>query len=92
MWHVYVLKCSDNSFYIGLTRDLKQRIQDHQAGDGAQYTCARLPVRLEYSERFKSKKEAENREHQLKRWSKAKKEALISSNLKKLKHSSKRKS
>ena len=58
MWHVYILKCSDDSFYVGLTNDLKQRIQDHKSGDGTQYTCARLPVSLEYSERFRSKKEA----------------------------------
>ncbi len=89
MWTVYILRCSDDSFYVGLTNDLKQRIQDHKSGDGAQYTCARLPVSLEYSERFRSKKEAENREQQLKRWSKAKKEALIAGNLAKLKQLSK---
>ena len=83
MWHVYILKCSDESFYVGLTTDLKQRVQDHQSGDGAQYTRSRRPLSLEYSERFASKQEAENREHQLKRWSRAKKEALTSGKLKK---------
>ena len=82
MWNVYILRCSDDSFYIGLTNDLKQRLRDHQSGDGAQYTRSRLPVKFKYSERFKSKKEAENREQQLKRWSRAKKETLISGNLK----------
>ncbi|MBI4684463.1 MAG: GIY-YIG nuclease family protein [Nitrospirae bacterium] len=92
MWTVYILRCSDGSFYVGLTNDLKQRIRDHQSGDGAQYTRARLPVSLKYSEGFKSKKEAENREHQLKRWSKAKKEALIKSDMAKLRQLSRNKS
>lgn len=75
MYYVYILKCDDSSFYVGLTTDLIKRIQDHQSGDGAQYTRLRLPISLQYSEQFKSKKEAENREQQLKRWSRAKKEA-----------------
>ncbi len=74
-----------------MTTDLEKRVQDHQSGDGAQYTCARLPVSLKYSEQFKSKQEAESREKQLKRWSKVKKEALVSGNLSNLSKLSKSK-
>lgn len=78
MWTVYILKCNDESFYVGLTTDLKKRIQDHQSGDGAQYTRSRLPVKLVYSEKHANQNDAEDREQQIKRWSRTKKEALIS--------------
>jgi len=82
MWTVYILQCSDGSFYIGLTNNLKQRIRDHQSGDGAQYTRSRLPVKLAYAEKYANQNDAEEREQQIKRWSRAKKEALISGKLK----------
>lgn len=84
MWYVYILKCSDNSFYVGLTINLERRLKEHREGIGAQYTGTRLPVKLEYSESFKYREDAEHREKQLKGWSKAKKEALIKGNFVKL--------
>ncbi len=78
MWTVYILKCNDESFYVRFTTDLKKRIQDHQSGDGAQYTRSRLPVKLVYSEKYIKQNDAEDRERQIKRWSRTKKEALIS--------------
>lgn len=76
-WCVYILRCSDSSYYVGHSRDLNQRVKAHNAGEGATHTACRLPVELVYSESFPSETEAMAREAQLKRWSRAKKEALI---------------
>jgi putative endonuclease len=92
MWHVYIIKCNDNSFYVGLTNNLERRLIEYQTGTGAQYTCAHLPAILEYSESFICRKDAEHREKQLKSWSRAKKEALINGNLIRLQELSRRKS
>jgi putative endonuclease len=74
---MYILECADGSYYVGSTRDLEQRILQHQSGTGAQYTSKRLPVRLVYSERFERVSEAYAREKQVQNWSRAKREALI---------------
>ena len=55
---MYVLKCADGSLYTGYTTDLAHRLKTHNAGKGAKYTRARLPVELLYSECFASKEEA----------------------------------
>lgn len=46
MWHLYVLRCNDGSFYTGITKDLDRRLEEHQSGRGAKYTRAHLPVSL----------------------------------------------
>ncbi|HEY88439.1 MAG TPA: GIY-YIG nuclease family protein [Thermoflexia bacterium] len=46
MWYLYVLHCRDNSFYTGITTDVARRVAEHQAGVGARYTRAHLPVEL----------------------------------------------
>ena len=74
---MYILKCSDGSYYVGSTKDLEQRILQHQEGTGAQYTSRRLPVMLVYSEEFERVSEAHAREKQVQNWSRAKREALI---------------
>jgi predicted GIY-YIG superfamily endonuclease len=74
---MYILKCADGSYYVGSTKDLEQRILQHQHGTGAQYTSNRLPVRLVYSEEFEHVSEAYAREKQIQNWSRAKREALI---------------
>ena len=79
-WHTYILKCSDDSYYAGHTEDLSSRLNAHNAGQGATYTKSRRPVALIYSEPHSSKSEAIAREKQIKRWSRAKKEALIDGN------------
>ncbi len=56
--YMYVLKCADGSLYTGYTTDLDRRLKTHNAGKGAKYTRARLPVKLLYSECFASKEEA----------------------------------
>jgi len=88
--YVYILKCSDNSYYVGSTKDVGLRFWQHCNGDGAIYTSERLPVHLVYIEIFTRIDYAFEREHQLKKWSRKKKEALISGNEKNLKGLSKK--
>jgi len=72
-----MLRCSDGSFYVGHTEDLENRITAHQAGQIPGYTQSRLPIELVFSEEFPSRVDAIERERQLKKWSRAKKQALI---------------
>ena len=76
-WSVYILRCRDGSLYTGVTNDLDSRVAAHQSGRGARYTAGRRPVTVVYNEPAESKSAALKRELQIKRWSKAKKEALI---------------
>ena len=78
---VYILQCRDRSYYVGLTEDIGKRLNVHNSGEGPSYTARRLPVRLMYQESLPTLEEAVQREKQLKGWSRAKKEALISGNL-----------
>ena len=77
MWYVYILQCSDKSYYVGITADLKQRVKTHSLGKGANYTKIRRPVELVYFEEAENKNEAEQREIRIKKLSKANKEKLI---------------
>ena len=90
MYHVYILYCADNSFYIGSAQNLAARIKAHNDGRGAAYTFKRRPVHFVYSEALPSADEALTRERQLKHWSRGKKEALIQGDHKRLKQLSKR--
>ncbi len=74
---MYILKCSDGSYYTGSTTDLERRINQHQNGEGANYTKKRLPVELVYYEEYSRIDEAFYREKQVQGWSRRKKEALI---------------
>jgi predicted GIY-YIG superfamily endonuclease len=76
-YYVYILLCSDNRYYVGYTTDLETREQRHNEGRGGTYTSLRRPVRLVYFERRGSLRSALERERQIKRWTRAKKEALI---------------
>ncbi|MBI1876338.1 MAG: GIY-YIG nuclease family protein [Acidobacteria bacterium] len=87
---VYILRCGDNTFYVGHTSDVDSRLQWHRAGQGARYTAERLPVDLVYTEECSSIDAAVRRERQLKRWSGQKKAALISRHFGQLKRLSKR--
>jgi len=86
MHHVYVLRCSDGSYYVGVAGDIPVRVERHNAGRGSLWTRKRRPVTLVYSESFPTIQLAESRERQLKGWSRAKKEALIVADSAKLKH------
>ena len=74
---MYILQCSDNSYYVGSANNLTKRIEEHNHGEGAEYTKHRLPVKLVYYEEFQQIDEAFAREHQVKGWSRQKKGALI---------------
>jgi len=76
-YFVYILHCSDGSYYTGLTEDLEIRLVQHQAGEVPGYTKSRRPVKLVFSDEFSSMDDAINRERQIKGWSRSKKEALI---------------
>lgn len=82
---VYTLRCADDSLYIGETRDLRHRLDRHADGSGCTFTRHRRPVRLAYSEPHPTRQAARQRERQLKRWTRAKKEALIAGDLSLLK-------
>ena len=75
--YIYILRCSDNSYYTGSTNNLDFRLCQHQSGEGANYTKKRLPVELVYFEEYDRIDEAFFREKQIQGWSRAKKEALI---------------
>ena len=74
---MYILECSDKSYYVGSTGNLKRRLKQHENGEGANHTKNRLPVRLIYIEKFKFIHEAFFREKQIQGWNRKKKEALI---------------
>ncbi|MCX7649134.1 MAG: GIY-YIG nuclease family protein [Flavobacteriales bacterium] len=74
---LYILECSDGSFYTGSTHNLDLRLAQHQAGEGANYTKKRLPVKLVYYEEYARIDEAFYREKQVQGWSRKKKIALI---------------
>jgi predicted GIY-YIG superfamily endonuclease len=75
---IYILKCSDNTYYTGLAKDLDYRIWEHQIGANPEsYTFGRRPVKLMWSVITESYREAFQWEHRIKGWSRAKKEALI---------------
>ncbi|GGK57905.1 MULTISPECIES: GIY-YIG nuclease family protein [Haloarcula] len=78
-YHVYVLRCSDNTFYTGYTTDVERRVREHDAGDGAKYTRGRTPVELIHVESFDSQSDAMSREYEIKQYSRAEKERLVES-------------
>jgi predicted GIY-YIG superfamily endonuclease len=77
-FYAYILKCADGSYYTGSTTNLELRIAEHEGGlDLHSYTFSRRPVTLVWSQEFVTHDEAFRAEHQIKGWSRAKKEALI---------------
>src|SRR5580698_8169714 len=84
MAYVYIVECSDGSFYTGSTLDLEQRIWQHNYGDdgvGANFTRKRRPVKLVFSESFDRVDDAFAVEKRIQGWSRAKKLALIEGRL-----------
>jgi len=81
MIYVYMLRCADGSYYVGSARaGLEARIGAHNAGHYGGYTATRLPVALVWSQEFQRITDAIAAERQIKGWSRAKKEALITGN------------
>ncbi len=75
--YTYILRCSDGTLYSGWTNNITSRLYMHNSGKGAKYTSSRRPVKLVYSEIFKTKNEAMKRENQIKKLKRKEKEALI---------------
>ncbi|ANW95161.1 excinuclease ABC subunit C [Wenyingzhuangia fucanilytica] len=85
IYYVYILHCSDNTYYTGITNNLNKRIEEHQSGKNFNsYTSRRLPVQLMFYCTFTNVEVAISKEKQIKKWSKAKKEALINNQFDKL--------
>lgn len=83
--YMYILKCADGTYYTGSTKYLRLRVQQHQNGEGANYTKKRRPLKLVYYEKFNRIDKAFYREKQVQGWSQKKKQALINGNLEELK-------
>ncbi|RLC04356.1 MAG: GIY-YIG nuclease family protein [Deltaproteobacteria bacterium] len=66
-WSVYLLKCSDNSLYCGVTKDLKNRLKKHNQGIASKYTRSRLPVEVAAVQQNLTKSEAYKIEYQIKK-------------------------
>ena len=75
--YMYILKCCDDTFYTGSTKDLEKRVIEHQSGLGANYTKKKLPVELIYFEEYSRIDEAFYREKQVQGWGRKKKIALM---------------
>ncbi len=91
-YYVYIVLCSDGSFYTGVTNDIDRRLKEHNDGiDIESYTYSRRPVEIKYIELFDDIDKAINKEKQIKGWSKKKKEALIEENFDLLREYSKKK-
>jgi putative endonuclease len=77
MFWVYILRCSDGSYYIGHTDNIEHRINQHQMGECPGYTAKKHPVELIWTQDFVTREEALSAEQQIKGWSRKKKEAMI---------------
>jgi predicted GIY-YIG superfamily endonuclease len=88
---VYLLRCFDGSFYVGHSEHVEERVAAHNDGRGAVWTTYRRPVTLVYRETCPTEAAAVKRERQIKRWTHAKKNALVEGNLGRLKELSKSK-
>ena len=73
----YMLRCADDSYYLGHTDELDKRIAEHQHGEGCEWTKSRRPVELVWRQEFPDRDAARAAEQQIKKWNRAKKEALI---------------
>jgi putative endonuclease len=78
---MYILECSDDSYYVGSTWDLEKRFWEHNYGEGAKYTSRRRPVKMVFAEEFESIADAYRREKQVQGWGRKKREALIKGQL-----------
>ena len=75
---VYILRLSDGSYYTGYTKDLKTRINQHATKKGSKYVRSRLPLELVHEEKYETRSEAMRREIQIKKFSRKKKQNLVS--------------
>ena len=80
-WSLYILKCCDDSFYTGITKDIERRFKMHQDGKASRYTRVRRPVELLYQEKCGDRTDALVRECEVKEFSRKKKEELINNRM-----------
>jgi putative endonuclease len=73
MYILYILLCSDDSLYTGITNDLEKRIETHKSGKGSKYVRSRIPFKLIYKEELPDKSQALKREIEVKSWSREEK-------------------
>lgn len=80
-WHVYMVRCADDSLYTGIARDVVRRVQEHNSNNllAANYTRARRPVTLVYMEPVPTRSAASKREYQIKQLTRQQKDALLRS-------------
>ncbi len=85
-YYVYILKCSDNSYYTGITNNIKRRFEEHNNGKNRKnYTFKRRPLELEFYQEFNDVLQAIYFEKKIKGWTRSKKRALISGDFEMLK-------
>ncbi|MFA6520356.1 MAG: GIY-YIG nuclease family protein [Candidatus Paceibacterota bacterium] len=78
MYHLYILKCADGTFYTGITTDLKRRVEEHNSSNlGAKYTHGRRPVKMVYFKKFKNRSTASHEEARIKSLSRFDKLKLV---------------
>jgi putative endonuclease len=87
-WHVYIIRCADDTLYTGISNDVEARIQAHNQGKGAKYTQGRGPVLLLATWTYPNKSQASKAEYALKKMSRSQKLLLISGGLKPGTHTS----
>lgn len=73
MYYLYILLCSDNSLYTGITTDIENRLNVHDTGKGSKYVYSHRPFKLIYQEEFPNRSEASKREIKIKGWSREEK-------------------
>jgi len=77
-YFIYILRCSDDTLYTGITTDIKRRVEEHNGSvKGAKYTKLRRPVVLVYSENSENRSSASKREYAIKKMSRSSKLELI---------------
>lgn len=77
-YYVYVLACENDTFYTGYTQNVKARFKLHKKGKGARYVRIHPPEKVVYVEKFETRSDAMKRERQIKRWTHAEKQKLVS--------------
>ena len=79
MWNIYILRCNDDTLYIGITNNIERRLKEHASGKrGAKYLKGRQPFSLVFSHQIQEKGQALKLEHHLKKLPKDKKEYFLS--------------
>lgn len=76
-WYIYMLRCKDQSLYVGITNDVMKRVNAHNRGKGSKFVRSRLPAMLVYQETAEDESDAKKREAEIKKLSKTQKEELI---------------